>query len=160
VIAPVVDPAWALAHRGGVVRADVRWYLDARSGAAADAQGHLPGAVRVDLDRWLAGPPGPAQGSHPLPDPAAFAAGMGRPVDAQPGHIPGARNVPFRGNLDGAGRFRPPEQLRQRFTAVRVGADSNVVSCCGSGVTACHNLLALELAGFAPGRLYAGSWSQ
>lgn len=107
-----------------------------------------------------AGPPAPAQGSHPLPDPAAFAAGMGRPVDAQPGHIPGARNVPFRGNLDGAGRFRPPEQLRQRFAAVRVGADSNVVSYCGSGVTACHNLLALELAGFAKGRLYAGSWSQ
>ena len=74
---PVVDAAWVAAHRDEVVLADVRWYLDGRSGRAAYAGGHLPGAVFVDLDADLAAPPGPA-GRHPLPEPAAFAAAMGR----------------------------------------------------------------------------------
>jgi thiosulfate/3-mercaptopyruvate sulfurtransferase len=82
------------------------------------------------------------------------------PVDPRPGHIPGARSAPAQQNLDDQGRFLPAEQLRQRFAAAGVGEHSRVVSYCGSGVTACHNLLALELAGIAPGRLYPGSWSQ
>jgi ribosomal protein S18 acetylase RimI-like enzyme len=68
--------------------------------------------------------------------------------------------VPTREHLESDGRFRPADALRARFTAAGVTDDSSVVSYCGSGVTACHNLLALELAGFGPGRLYAGSWSQ
>jgi thiosulfate/3-mercaptopyruvate sulfurtransferase len=78
-------------------------------------------------------------------------------VDPQAGHIPGARSVPCRENLDADGRLLPPEQLRARFDFA--GA-ADVVSYCGSGVTACHSLLAMEQAGLGPGRLYPGSWSQ
>src|SRR4051812_30710681 len=75
---PVVSPEWLAAHRESVVLADVRWYLDGRSGRAAYDEGHLPGAVFVDLDRWLAAHGGPDAGRHPLPDPEVFAEGMGR----------------------------------------------------------------------------------
>lgn len=76
VIAPVVDSAWLAAHRDEVVLADVRWYLDGRSGRAEYDAGHIPGAVFIDLDTWLAGPATPAAGRHPLPDPEVFARGM------------------------------------------------------------------------------------
>ncbi|TFV56666.1 sulfurtransferase [Geodermatophilus sp. DF01-2] len=254
---PVVDPIWLRAFRADVVLADVRWYLDGRSGRAAYDAGHLPGAVFVDLDRWLAAPADPAQGRHPLPDPEVFAEGMAslgigdgdsvvayddaggavaarlvwmlrvtgheaalldgglaawdgpleqaapdpapavfpprpwpaerlagaedavdpgavvldardpdryrgdrEPVDPRAGHVPGAVNVPYRATLDAADRLLPPDELRRTFAAAGVTADSDVVSYCGSGVTACLDLLALELAGFPPGRLYPGSWSQ
>jgi thiosulfate/3-mercaptopyruvate sulfurtransferase len=62
--------------------------------------------------------------------------------------------------VDASGRFLAADQLRERFAAAGVTAGADVISYCGSGVTACHNLLALERAGFAPGRLYPGSWSQ
>jgi thiosulfate/3-mercaptopyruvate sulfurtransferase len=86
--------------------------------------------------------------------------GETEPIDPRAGHIPGARSLPTRENVDAAGLFLPPAQLRERFVAVGVTDGATVVSYCGSGVTACHNLLALERAGFAPGRLYPGSWSQ
>ncbi|UGS37916.1 Putative thiosulfate sulfurtransferase SseB [Capillimicrobium parvum] len=239
--------------------ADVRWYLDGRSGRAAYDAGHIPGAVWVDLDTVLAGPPSPERGRHPLPDPERFAAGLaalgvgdddtvvayddaggsvaarlvwllraigGRaavldgglaawpgaletaparrppaaravvawpadrlaeagevaaagvpvldaraperyrgetePIDPRPGHIPGAANVPWASTLDEAGRFRPAETLQSQFAAagVRPGAAEAPIAYCGSGVTACHVLLALEAAGLGPGRLYPGSWSQ
>src|SRR5215218_9413721 len=76
VIPPVVGPAWLQAHRASVVLADVRWYLDGRSGRAAYDAGHLPGAVFVDLDRWLAAHATPGAGRHPLPEPDVFAEGM------------------------------------------------------------------------------------
>jgi thiosulfate/3-mercaptopyruvate sulfurtransferase len=78
-------------------------------------------------------------------------------VDPQAGHIPGALSVPCRENLDPDGRLLPVEQLRARFD---FGDATEVVSSCGSGVTACHNLLAMEGAGLGPGRLFVGSWSQ
>ncbi|MGA2304152.1 MAG: sulfurtransferase [Acidimicrobiales bacterium] len=260
-IAPVVDPAWWDRHKGdpNVALADVRWYLDGRSGRAAYEDGHLPGAVFVDLPRWLSGEGGPSVGRHPLPDPGTFAEGMARsgigddtiviayddaggviaarlvwmlratgheaalldggvtayrgplekgsgsadlrqaaftarpwpagklagaadaadrgnvvidardrdryrgaqdPIDPRPGHIPGASNLPCRENLAADGTFVPADELRRRFEEAGVVEGSSVISYCGSGVTACHNLLALELAGFAPGRLYPGSWSQ
>jgi thiosulfate/3-mercaptopyruvate sulfurtransferase len=77
VIPPFVDADWLAAHRARVVLADVRWYLDGRDGRAEFEAGHLPGAVYVDLDRYLAGPPSPEAGRHPLPDPETFARGMG-----------------------------------------------------------------------------------
>jgi thiosulfate/3-mercaptopyruvate sulfurtransferase len=255
VIPPVIDAAW-LAGRRDVVLADVRWYLDGRSGRVAYDEGHLPGAVFVDLDEWLAAPASAAEGRHPLPDPAVFARGMGllgigddtvvvayddaggtvaarlvwmlrvtghdaalldggltawtgavtptaaaptptsftpvpwpterlaeladlgaadhlvdarqgerfrgetEPVDARPGHIPGASSLPAKDNLEPTGRFLPVAALRDKLAALGIRPGDDVVSYCGSGVTACHNLLALELAGFGPGRLYAGSWSQ
>jgi thiosulfate/3-mercaptopyruvate sulfurtransferase len=76
-------------------------------------------------------------------------------VDPRAGHIPGALSVPCRENLDADGRLLPVDDLRARLD---LGAD--VISYCGSGVTACHNLLAMEQAGLAPGRLFPGSWSQ
>lgn len=77
------------------------------------------------------------------------------------GHIPGARNRFFRDNLDGEGRFKPPAQLRAEFDALTGGHPAvQLVMSCGSGVTACHNLLALELAGLSGAQLYPGSWSE
>lgn len=256
-IEPVVSIEQLRMMGDRVVPADVRWYLDGRSGRAAYQAGHLPGAVFVDLDRVLARPGSPAEGRHPLPHPAAFAEAMGalgvsdgdiviayddaggviasrlvwmlratgheaalldgglaaypgkletaevtrplavftprvwpdalladmkdaadesavvldareparfrgetEPVDPRAGHIPGARSVPCRDNVDADGRFLPVPALRKRFEAAGVTEGSPVISYCGSGVTACHNLIALEHAGFPAGRLYPGSWSQ
>jgi thiosulfate/3-mercaptopyruvate sulfurtransferase len=78
-------------------------------------------------------------------------------IDPRPGHIPGAVSAPWGGNLDENGRFRSPAELRARFAAA---ADRPAIAYCGSGVTACHDLLALELAGRTATALYAGSWSQ
>jgi thiosulfate/3-mercaptopyruvate sulfurtransferase len=260
VVAPVVGASWVAEHRGEVLLADVRWYLDGRSGLEAYRSGHLPGAVFVDLDRWLSGDPRSGRGRHPLPEPSVFAAGMaaagifdGSPVvgyddqggvvaarlvwmlrvtgheaalldgglqawpgplergfpavvpavftpqpwpeavlatiedaasranlviDARPaeryhgkderidpraGHIPGAVSLPCRENLDKERKFLPVAKLRERFetAGIKSPADAaRVVSYCGSGVTACHNLLALELCGLGGGRLYPGSWSE
>ena len=83
------------------------------------------------------------------------------PLDAQAGHIPGARNRFFKDNLDAAGRFKSASRLKEEFSAlVGSSSPSQVVHQCGSGVTACHNLLAMEVAGFAGSALYAGSWSE
>jgi thiosulfate/3-mercaptopyruvate sulfurtransferase len=82
------------------------------------------------------------------------------PIDAKAGHVPGAVNVPYAGNLGPDGRWLAPEALRTRFEAVGVTADGDAIVYCGSGVTACHDLLAIELAGLGRKRLYPGSWSQ
>ena len=83
------------------------------------------------------------------------------PLDAAAGHIPGASNRFFKDNLDSAGRFKPAPQLRAEFAPLLGAAGATeVVHQCGSGVTACHNLLAMEHAGLAGSVLYAGSWSE
>src|SRR3954467_4683660 len=74
---PFVDVDWVRAH-AGLVLADVRWYVDGRSGRAAYDAGHLPGAVFVDLDTDLSAQPDPRGGRHPLPSPEDFAAALGR----------------------------------------------------------------------------------
>lgn len=256
-IAPIVDSSWLKEHRDEVVLADVRWYLDGRSGREAYEEGHIPGAVFIDLESSLADHGGKDVGRHPLPTPAHFAEAMSangigdgvtvvayddaggvmaarlvwmlrtlgenaalldgglqkfkgdmkagsekpavakfserpwpqsriatideacdarnivldarnrdryqgenEPVDPRAGHIPGAINIPCRENLNPDATFLPVPVLRQRFEEAGVGEGVSVISYCGSGVTACHNLLAMELAGFAPGRLFPGSWSQ
>jgi len=88
-------------------------------------------------------------------------AGEHESIDPVAGHIPGARNHPFAGNHDAHGRFLPAAQLAQAWQrTLRGGAPRQLIAMCGSGVTACHNLLALEVAGLAGARLYAGSWSE
>jgi len=258
----LVSASWLADHASEVVIADVRWYLDGRSGREAYERGHLPGAVFVDLDRDLSAPPAPGQGRHPLPTPAAFATALGRlgighgqpvvayddaggsiaarlwwmlravgepaavldgglpawrspldvgpgpgrdviardvrpwpaagfvgteevdqlrraprallldarapsrftgeetAVDPRPGHIPGARSAPWTENLDpDTGQFKPADELERRFRAAGAAAAEVVVATCGSGVTACHDLLALHVAGYDRLALYAGSWS-
>lgn len=82
------------------------------------------------------------------------------PLDPVAGHIPGAGNRPFALNLQADGRFKPADQLRAEWLALLGGtAPASVVHSCGSGVSACHNLLAMEHAGLAGSRLYAPSWS-
>ncbi|MBU6439035.1 MAG: sulfurtransferase [Betaproteobacteria bacterium] len=242
------------------------------AGAAAFAQGHVPGAVHMHLDRELSGPVEPGSGRHPLPAREALAArlaalglrrgqpvvaydrnfspyaarlwwllrwlghaqvavldggwqawladggasesgpavarppgdfsgaaqpampsigvdellaqvlardarapsllvvdarsperyaGEGETLDPVGGHIPGAVCRFFRDNLQPDGRFLPAGPLREQWNRVLAGSDpGRVVSQCGSGVTACHNLLAMELAGLGGARLYPGSWSQ
>lgn len=242
-----------------LVLLDVRWHLAGPPGVDSYRKGHLPGAVFVDLDRDVAGPPGPA-GRHPLPASGDFEAAMRRagvsgdrlvvvyddadsmsaarvwwslryfghdkvrvlnggyrawteaglavttdepdvkpgdffarpgrlpvldaegagalatagvlldaraaeryrgetePVDPVAGHIPGARNAPTSGNVGVDGRFLPPGLLRERFAQLGATDALDVGAYCGSGVTAAHEILALNLAGI-PAALYVGSWS-
>jgi len=134
-----------------------------------------------------AGPPPEPAAAPPYPigsplvrtvDADTLAAGLGRvrlidaraperfrgevePLDPVAGHIPGALNRPFKDNLDATGRFRPPAELRAAFEPLLAGRPaSEVVHQCGSGVTACHNLLAMEAAGLPGSALYPGSWSE
>lgn len=85
--------------------------------------------------------------------------GENETVDPVGGHIPGAKNRFFKDNLQADGRFKSPEQLKAEF-AVAVGDPRDAIMQCGSGVTACHNLLALEVAGLPGAALYPGSWSE
>jgi len=87
--------------------------------------------------------------------------GENETLDPVGGHIPGARNRFFRDNLDEQGGFRAAAELRQQYLAVLAGTEpEQTIMYCGSGVTACHNLLAMEIAGLPGARLYAGSWSE
>jgi thiosulfate/3-mercaptopyruvate sulfurtransferase len=234
---------------------------DTAAGERAYAQGHLPGAHYLHLDRDLSAPKTGRNGRHPLPDREAFAALMARlglnadtqvvgydaqggmyaarlwwmlrwlghpavavldggtpawpgalssappaqpsvsdfkpgeslvasidatqlqaqlgrlrlidaraperfrgevePLDAKAGHIPGASNRLFKNNLGADGLFKPAEQLRAEFAPLLSPyGGAAVVHQCGSGVTACHNLLAMEHAGLAGSALYPGSWSE
>jgi thiosulfate/3-mercaptopyruvate sulfurtransferase len=88
-------------------------------------------------------------------------AGRNETIDPVAGHIPGARNHPLTDNVDAAGRFLARGTLRERFAKTLEGVPPDAAICmCGSGVTACHNLLAMEVAGLQGARLYAGSWSE
>lgn len=87
--------------------------------------------------------------------------GEREPIDPIAGHVPGALNRPYLLNVDTNGDFLPPEELRKAYVEQIRGTDpSRVVHMCGSGVTACHNLLAMEMAGLPGSRLYSGSWSE
>jgi thiosulfate/3-mercaptopyruvate sulfurtransferase len=88
-------------------------------------------------------------------------AGENETIDPVAGHVPGARNHPFAHNLDAQGRFLPPHVLRSKWLETLHGqGPATAIAMCGSGVTACHNLLALEVAGLPGAQLYAGSWSE
>lgn len=87
--------------------------------------------------------------------------GEQEPIDTKAGHVPGALNRPFSQNVTAAGRFRPAGELRAELDELLGGrSPEQLIAMCGSGVTACHLLLAMEVAGLDGGRLYAGSWSE
>lgn len=85
--------------------------------------------------------------------------GEQEPIDPVAGHIPGAVNAPYEANLDSDGRFLDPDRLAARYRELGAGGEADTVVYCGSGVTACHNLLAMEHAGLGSAILYPGSWS-
>ncbi len=101
--------------------------------------------------------------SHAIIDaraPARFRGEM-EPIDPIAGHIPGALNRPFTMNLDSQGFFKSPAQLKSEFDALLGGRDAGkVIHHCGSGVSAVPNVLAMQIAGYPPSQLFAGSWSQ
>lgn len=85
--------------------------------------------------------------------------GTTEPTGVAAGHIPGARSAPLSENLDADGRFRDPKSLRERYEALGVTDATEVIVYCGSGVTACHDQLAMEYAGLGRARIFVGSWS-
>ncbi len=87
--------------------------------------------------------------------------GAVEPIDKVAGHVPGAVSSPWEANLDAAGNVQDPDRLRERFLVTLGGvAPDRAILMCGSGVTACHNALAMEIAGLSGAKLYAGSWSE
>lgn len=86
--------------------------------------------------------------------------GESEPIDLVAGHIPGAINIPFSENLDENGNFFSPEILKEKYSKLLEGKPENLIIHCGSGVTACHTILAMDYAGFNIPSLYVGSWSE
>ena len=121
--------------------------------------GHMPTVSAQDLMAQIE-----VEGTgqrHKLIDARAYERFRGEEetMDSQAGHIPGAICHPFAENLGEDGRFLSADNLREIFTSL-VGEDTRPVFYCGSGVTACHNIFAMELAGFSGATLYPGSWSE
>lgn len=86
--------------------------------------------------------------------------GESEPIDLVAGHIPGAINIPFSENLDENGNFLSPEILKEKYSKLLQNKPEHLIIHCGSGVTACHTILALDYAGFPIPDLYVGSWSE
>jgi thiosulfate/3-mercaptopyruvate sulfurtransferase len=86
--------------------------------------------------------------------------GESEPIDLVAGHIPGAINIPFSENLDENGNFLKPEVLKEKYIQILKDKPQHLIIHCGSGVTACHTILALDYAGFPIPDLYVGSWSE
>jgi len=86
--------------------------------------------------------------------------GESEPIDLVAGHIPGAINIPFSENLDEYGNFLKPEVLKEKYKELLKDKPQHLIIHCGSGVTACHTILALDYAGFPIPDLYVGSWSE
>jgi thiosulfate/3-mercaptopyruvate sulfurtransferase len=119
-----------------------------------------PRQNHVDADHVLEHLHNPAMMLVDARSPERFR-GVGETLDPVGGHIPGARNRFFKSNLEATGLFKPAATLKSEFSALLGGALAEaVVHSCGSGVTACHNLLAMEIAGLSGSRLYPGSWSE
>ncbi len=129
----------------------------ARGGAFRGTPGHMPVAEVAELERRL------GADNLLLLDARAPARYHGREetIDPVAGHVPGAVNLPFSNNLAPDGRFRDVAELRAAFAPLVAGRGrGDIVAMCGSGVTACHDIFALELAGVTDVRLYPGSWSE
>ncbi|MEY3974090.1 MAG: hypothetical protein RIS59_451 [Pseudomonadota bacterium] len=151
----VLDGGWQTWSRAGLPVT-----TEASAPIACVFTPRTPGAFTVDADDVARGL---ADGRLLVVDaraPERFR-GEVEPIDPVAGHIPGARNRFMRSNLDDAGCFKPAATLRAEFEALLAGRPASELVCqCGSGVTACHNLLALTHAGIEGARLYPGSWSE
>lgn len=136
------------------------WGGPLEPGSAAKAPGDFH-AQPPDRSRILDADAVQRLGGVPLIDARAGERYRGEkePVDPKAGHIPGAVSAPWTGNLGPDGRFKPQAELRERFSALGAEMEQGAVVYCGSGVNACHDLLAMELAGLRDVRLYEGSWS-
>jgi thiosulfate/3-mercaptopyruvate sulfurtransferase len=169
-------PVVAYDDTGGSTAARLWWLLHVLGEPVAVLDGGLadwPGELTTDeptvqpaeraprpwpTDRFVSADDLTANGSAILDARTAARYAAGDPaIDPRPGHIPGARSAPWAQNLAETGRFRTPEELRAQYADLGSGP---VVAYCGSGVTACHDLLALYRAGFRDLALYPGSWSQ
>ena len=153
--ASVLDGGWRAWREGGLPIE--RGEAHSREGTQVDVQFDPAQVVYYEELERLRNGPGrlllDARG-------AARYRGEVEPIDPIAGHVPGALNRPFGDNLDANGRFKPPAQLREEFAAVMGNRNpENVIHMCGSGVTAAHNLLAMEVAGLHGSRLFAPSWS-
>jgi thiosulfate/3-mercaptopyruvate sulfurtransferase len=164
---------------GGVVAARLWWMLDVLGREVAVLDGGIQGwtgklstAKSTPVEAAFTARPWP-DGVRVSPDEVAAALGgdvvlidgrsaeryaEGSDIDPRPGHIPGARSVPAGSNLDD-GYWKSPRALREIYEAAEADGE-NVIAYCGSGVTACADLLGRRLAGLPDGRLYPGSWSQ
>lgn len=177
------DRVVAYDDAGGATAARLAWMLRAQGSEAAILDGGIsawPEALSTVVEyrqpRRFRPRAWPADQLADSDDTAAAAAASGmvvidaradaryrgeiEPVDERAGHIPGAVNVPFDSLLNPDGRLLEPRFLEDKFRNAGVGADTDVVVYCGSGVTACAGLLVLEQLGFGRQRLYPGSWSQ
>jgi thiosulfate/3-mercaptopyruvate sulfurtransferase len=160
---------WVGHRRVAVLDGGLRaWCAQGLALTAQDSAARLPSDFQAVPDDalWLDTPAVAAcagAADHCLLDARAAErfSGAIEPIDTVAGHIPGARNLPFATNLDSNARFLTPAQLHAQISARQGGvADSHTIAMCGSGVTACHVLLAMEVAGKPGARLYAGSWSE
>ncbi len=135
--------------RGGVERrARTEFAIERQSGMITDASAMKELTIRSDWRMLDARAPERFRGEV-------------EPIDKKAGHIPTARNHPYLSNLDERGAFRSPADLRARFLAAMGPVPADQIVCyCGSGVSACHNLLAMEHAGLTGAKLYPGSWSE
>ncbi|MBU2862581.1 sulfurtransferase [Reinekea forsetii] len=117
-----------------------------------------PSSIQIELANWVITAEDIPSLQAQILDARALPryAGETEPLDGKAGHIPSAQNADFSKNLTSEGFFQPKEVLHQRFAQCR----DDVVCYCGSGVTACHNILAFDIAGLPMPKLYAGSWSE
>lgn len=153
--AAVLDGGWAQWVREG---RPVRAGEETRPPAVFRGARHKERRALVDQVERLLGTPGVLLVDARAPE--RFE-GTSEPLDRTPGHIPGAVNHFYRRNVTADGVMLPPETLRRQFAETLAGRPADqVVMYCGSGVTACHNLLAMEHAGLRGAALYAGSWSE
>lgn len=174
------DVVVAYDDAGGVMAARLVWMLrttghraalldggpEALTGAAPETGCVTPQPARFTPVPWPAGALADideaASGGVVVDarDETRFAGNAPDPVDPRPGHIPGAQNVPCRSHLGASRTLLPVGRLREHFALAGVTDAAEMISYCGSGVTACHNLLVAEHAGLGVGRLFPGSWSQ
>jgi thiosulfate/3-mercaptopyruvate sulfurtransferase len=173
------DRVVAYDDAGGVIAARLVWMLRVTGHAAAILDGGMAAwdgpresgevvrepatfAVRAWPDRALADIDDVLDDDAVVVDArdASRYRGESEPIDPRAGHVPGARSLPCRDHLGPDGRLVAPDEIRRRFLEVGVHDAARLVSYCGSGVTACHNLLLAEWVGLGRGRLFPGSWSQ